>query len=68
MPRWVKTILGVHMLTTYVIVILVGIEHDSIPFELSEIPLAALIISGLGSSVGLVLKHVMSVIGYSIKS
>ena len=51
---------------TYGLVVLTGI--DAIPFSLGDVPLAALIVSGLGSSVGLILKKALSILGYALKS
>ena len=51
---------------TYGLVVLNGVE--AIPFSLGDVPLAALIVSGLGSSVGLVLKKALTVLGYALKS
>jgi len=55
-----------HIGMTYGLVVLSGIE--AVPFSLGDVPLTALIVTGLGSSVGLVLKKALGVLGYALKS
>lgn len=60
-PRWMKVVVFVHIGVTYGIVMAHGLED--VPLSLEEAPLTALVVSGLGSSVGLVYKRVAEVLG-----
>ena len=60
-PLWMKLIIYVHIDMTYSIVIMHRLTI--VPFSLSEVILGILIVSGLGSSVGMVYKRVAEIIG-----
>lgn len=51
LPRWVKYIIAVNLIAVHLVVILTGIKD--IPFELGEGALAAYIVVGLGTPIGL---------------
>ncbi len=64
-PCWIKRIIYLHIGMTYGLVVLTG--TDNVPFSLGDIPLAALILSGLGSFTGPVLKRILTMLGSEIK-
>lgn len=62
-PKWMKGLVGIHVVTTYIIIIMHGL--DSIPFRLGELSLAALAVAGIGSSLGLVGKQITKAVDLS---
>lgn len=65
-PPWAKRVVYLHIVMTYGLVVLSGLEF--VPFSLGDVPLTALIVTGLGSSVGLVLRRALALLGYDVKS
>ena len=66
LPDWIKKIIYLHIGMTYGIVVLTGIE--GVPFALNDMPLTALVASGLGGFVGLVVQRIKDVISGGVKT